>query len=91
MPPAIDSQKNPAPQGLGLFLFALPPPCGMRSLFLWGQRKGIRKISFANSVPGMSGLSGRSSKSKARSEWAVRKNNNMAPYLRILVLRNESE
>jgi len=37
MPSAIGSQTNPALQGLGLFLFAIPCPP------LEDQRKGIRK------------------------------------------------
>jgi len=32
------------PEGLGFISFRPPPPCGMRSLFLRGQRKEIRKI-----------------------------------------------
>ena len=47
-------------------------------LFRPSQRKRIRKIPSVNSVLRMSGLSvGSSSKSEARSEWAVRQNNNM--------------
>jgi len=68
MPSAIESQNNPALQGLGLFLFAFPCPP------LEDQRKGIRKTSSVNSVPLMRDLSGRSSQSEARSEWAVKPN-----------------
>jgi len=31
------------PEGLGFISFRPPPPCGMRSLFLRGQRKEIKR------------------------------------------------
>jgi hypothetical protein len=62
MPPAINLPTNPAPQGLGLFLFTF---VNIPQHVNGAKRKGIRKISSLNFVPLMSDLLGRSSKNEA--------------------------
>jgi len=42
--PAMVASVITLPEGLGFISFRPPPPCGMRCLFLRGQRKEIRKI-----------------------------------------------